>query len=442
MLWKLYNNMLNLFINPEWDIDKKRKYRQTTGIIYFSNLLAVISLFLSIYYELLYPIFLQIANINFCLSEYKLLKNKKLKLAQTVGIYYFETQVFATAVLFSTHFSDNLISTYPIILAVIYPSVAALFDLNILKHFLIGVFQIVFLQILFKLVPGIFFLYIDLLEENNQFLIKFISFSYLLVFNTIIVYLFYEEQIRATKKLNEYSDSLNRKNRKIEKLNKTKDRLLSIISHDLRSPFNSIIGFSYLLLESKGLSKKQQKYSEIIQECSNSTLNLLDNLLYWSKSQMNSIEPNFKRHNLNKIINEVLENLQIVALQKGIKLNNNIDKDVHVLVDINLIEIVFRNLISNAIKFSNKNSSIDVSSNKLSDEFLKISIKDYGIGMDKNTLKTIFNENTSRLGTNKEKGSGLGLLLCQEFVTIHNGKIWFESEKEKGTEVQFTVPFA
>lgn len=440
LLKTLLQKKLDFFIDSKWDIDKRRKYRQITGIVIFTNLIAISCLILSIYYKIYLAIILEAINILVCLYIYKLLYNKKLRLAQNFSIYYFETQLFITAIIFSTYSTDYFVWSYALLIVITYPAIAALYDLSILKHFFIAASQIIAFQVLYYIVPEIYFSNVDLIQKNDQLLIKTISFGYLVLFNTAIVYLIYKEQAIAKERVIRYSNILKIKNKNIESLNKSKDKLFSIISHDLRSPFNSIIGFSDLLIELPNLDDKQRKYSEIIQQSSKNTLTLIDNLLYWSKSQLNSIEPNFKTHKLSTIVDTVIDNLYTIALQKEITIVNNISSNITVFADSNLIQIIFRNLITNSIKFSYKNSSIEINANKCQDQFIKISIKDYGTGIVSNKIDTIFKNNIPELGTNREKGSGLGLLLCKEFVTIHKGKIWITSEKEKGTEVCFTVP--
>lgn len=440
MLWKLYNKKLNYFIESDWDFDKKRKYRQTTGIVFYSCLISLSCLILAIYFELLYVSILEFINVIVCIYEFKLLKEKKLKFAQSLAIYYFEVQIFILAILFSTHFSESFVWSYALLLTVIYPAIAAIFDLSITKHFSIIIIQLISFQALYHILPEIFFLNVNLLEQNNLLLIKAVSFSYLILFNAIVIYLIYNEQLIAKKRSLRYSNRLKAQNKKIKELNKSKDKLFSIISHDLRSPFNSIIGFSGLLMNSKGLNSKQLKYSEIINKSSKDTLSLIDNLLYWSKSQLNSIQPNFKYHRISNIINNVVSNLQSTALQKNISVLNSVDNELSAFIDSTLIQITIRNLISNSIKFSNNDGVIIVNATKLSNNFIKVSVKDKGVGIDSNEIYNLFNLNFTQIGTNNEIGSGLGLHLCKEFVTMHKGEIWVESEKEKGTVVSFTIP--
>ncbi|SDX81760.1 Signal transduction histidine kinase [Lutibacter oricola] len=439
MLWEFYHKKLNYFVSSNWSIDKKRKYRQTTGVVFTCAVFAFSSLILAIYYNLLYATVLEVLNIAFCFYSFKLLKDKKIIRTQKLGIYYFQIQVFITAVLFSTPFTNTFAWSYPLLLVTIYPVVAALFDLSIIKHFVIAFLQIVAFQILFNLVPNLFFSNIDLFQQNDEFLIKTVSFTYLILFNTTIVYLIYKEQVFAKEKVIHISKTLKRKNSRIEELNHSKDRLFSIISHDLRSPFNSIIGFSNLLLESKDLTKKERSYSEIINKSSKGTLTLIDNLLYWSKSQLKSIQPNFKTHKIKAIINDVIESIEATALQKNIIIVNHVNQEITGFVDANLIQIIIRNLITNSIKFSNNNGIVKVNAIQETDK-IRFSVSDNGIGIEKGVLLNIFTQNVSKPGTNNEKGSGLGLFLCKEFVKLHNGKIWIESEKGKGTVVFFTIP--
>lgn len=440
MIWKFYDKKLDYFINPRWDIDIKRKFRQTAGITLFSLALAISSLILEVYYNIQNISILEILNIFGAIYVLKLIKDKKLKFAQNFAIYFFEAQIFITAIIFSTHFTDQLSWSYALLLTTTYPAVAAIFDLNVLKHLIISVLHLIGFQILYHIFPQIFFSNIELLEQNNMLLIKALSFTYLTLFNTIIIYLMYKEQLIAKKKVLDFSNKLKLKNNKIEKLNKTKDKLFSIISHDLRSPFTSIIGFSSLLMDSDTLTDKDRRYSEIINLSSKGTLSLIDNLLYWSRSQLNSIQPNLNYHPIHEIVNLVIENLYLTALQKNIVIVNNVDENVKAFVDSNLIQIILRNLIANSIKFSNNENTIIISASNHSTNFIQVSVKDHGVGISDENIKLLFKNSFTQTGTNNEKGSGLGLFLCKEFVAIHKGIIWVESEKEKGTVVSFTIP--
>jgi PAS domain S-box-containing protein len=242
-----------------------------------------------------------------------------------------------------------------------------------------------------------------------------------------------------------YSDitNLKEKEEKLQELNKAKDKILSIISHDLRTPFNALIGMNKLALhkleQNKIDSAKRIIYS--VQLSSQSTLILLDNLLQWARLQTNRISFTPIVINPFELTQEITELLKLNYSSKNINLQNNIAKNLEIIADRNMISTIIRNLISNAIKFTDYKGEITIGADKTEMEFTFF-IKDNGIGIDKKDQKELFKMTNkfTQYGTNEEKGTGLGLILCQEFIERHNGKIWIESEKGKGTTIRFSFP--
>lgn len=223
----------------------------------------------------------------------------------------------------------------------------------------------------------------------------------------------------------------------------TKDKLFSIIAHDLRSPFNHILNFSELILtDIKTLKVEQvEYYSNIINSSAKNTLVLLNNLLSWAKSQTEQLNFNPKNQLLEPIVNEIIELSNSSAINKNIHLKYNNSEEINVFADTNMLKLVLRNLVSNAIKFTNTNGIINIYAfNK--DNIIEIAISDNGVGMNEESQNKLFNMETNETtpGTEEEKGSGLGLVLCKEFVEKHGGKIWVESELGKGSVFKFTLP--
>jgi PAS domain S-box-containing protein len=225
----------------------------------------------------------------------------------------------------------------------------------------------------------------------------------------------------------------------------TKDKIFSIIAHDLRSPFNGILGFSELLSENMRdfEIEESEKYVEIINTSAKNTLILLDNLLNWAKFQTGQIAFNPKKILISKVVKEIIEASNSIAKIKNITINYNQVEDIKVFTDENMLTVVLRNLLSNAIKFTRHGGNITISTilNENENE-IEITISDNGIGMKAETLNNLFDstiKNTS-LGTANEKGSGLGLILCKEFIEMQGGKIWAESEEGKGSHFKFTTP--
>ncbi len=232
------------------------------------------------------------------------------------------------------------------------------------------------------------------------------------------------------------------------KLNATKDKFFSIIAHDLKNPFNTMLGFSEFLLKKFDDydKEKQKKFIGIIRDDIENTYKLLENLLLWSQSQRGQLEYMPEKENLFLSVSESVELLDLSASSKKISLINKINENIYVNVDSNMLSTVIRNLISNAIKFTPENGKIIIKSKVVKSDdkrnYNEITVEDTGIGISKEKLKKIFSndENTSTRGTAGERGTGLGLILCKEFVEKHKGNIRAESEVGKGSKFIFTLP--
>jgi signal transduction histidine kinase len=223
----------------------------------------------------------------------------------------------------------------------------------------------------------------------------------------------------------------------------TNGKFLSIIAHDLRSPFSSIIGILELLKMSLEEFNKAEveKYVDIVYKSANNTLILLDNLLVWAVSQ--NKEKNFKpvKINLYELLREEIENLRTLAGQKQITINHSVDPEINVTADLQMVKTILRNLISNAIKYSNTNGKITINASE-EKQYVEVAVKDNGTGISTEIKKKLFKIDSlySTPGTNNEKGTGLGLSLCKEFVELHGGNITVESEAGKGSMFAFTLP--
>ncbi len=228
-------------------------------------------------------------------------------------------------------------------------------------------------------------------------------------------------------------------------LNASKDKFFSIIAHDLKNPFSSIIGFSSLLQER--IKEKDydgiEQYSEIILSSAERAMNLLMNLLEWSRSQTGRMEFAPQYIEMVTLINEVIDIFDDSAQQKSITITRKLPKTAIALADKAMASTILRNLISNAIKFSMPNGKIEISAEQKKNELL-LSFTDNGIGISKTDINKLFRieESFSTIGTRNEKGTGLGLILCKEFAEKHGGKIWVESELGKGSTFYFSLPIA
>ncbi|HPE41059.1 MAG TPA: PAS domain-containing sensor histidine kinase [Bacteroidales bacterium] len=235
------------------------------------------------------------------------------------------------------------------------------------------------------------------------------------------------------------------KNEELQKLNQERTKFLSIIAHDLKTPFNSILNFSELLLseiEEQDIEKVQE-YGSIILDSSQRALSLLKNLMEWAQLHTGRLQFRSEVFLLDSEIEETILSFHHIAKEKNINIKNHILKDTEVVGDKNMIITVIRNLISNAIKFSFPKGIITISS-RIKDDKLIFSISDTGVGISKKRLEKIFHLDggTSTKGTNNEKGTGMGLILCKDFIEMNGGKIWVESVLGNGSTFYFTLPKA
>lgn len=252
-------------------------------------------------------------------------------------------------------------------------------------------------------------------------------------------------KLHSLENLNAHLEKLLRKQTKELAENTNSNRkFLSIIAHDLRSPFSSILGVLELIRDNlkKHETDELENYISIASESANNTLNLLDSLLSWSVSQ-NNIDKSFNPENLKliELVKEECVNMCPLARYKHITLTWPEAADLIVIADRHMVRTILRNLISNAIKYTNIGGKIEITFSE-NPRWTEISVNDNGIGMPEEIRKDLFKIEKfhSTYGTLNEKGTGLGLLLCKEFVELHGGKIEAESEPEKGSKFTFTLP--
>jgi two-component system sensor histidine kinase/response regulator len=232
------------------------------------------------------------------------------------------------------------------------------------------------------------------------------------------------------------------KYQEIKKLNEMKDKIFSVISHDLRGPVGTIKSFSEFVSEDEDSSVEDYIRSiEAIRKQSASVYNTLENLLSWAGSQRNAVSFNPQKQRISKAIVDNLQLLDEIAIKKKIQIENQVVETHAAFFDLNLISIVVRNLLSNAIKFTPENGTISIDS-KEEESYHIISIADSGVGIEPDRMNKIFDDTSyeTTYGTQAEKGSGLGLKLCKEFILMHKGKIWVESEVGKGSTFFFNIP--
>ena len=230
---------------------------------------------------------------------------------------------------------------------------------------------------------------------------------------------------------------------KLARSNAAKDMFFSIIAHDLKNPFHALLGFSELLLYSfDTLSKdKAIKYIQNIHNSGTNLYKLLENLLQWSRLQTGSMESNQKDINLLTILEKCLGTLNPNYTIKNINIVKNIDPDIQIFADPDMSELILRNLIANAIKYTRDGGEILIDSKPI-ENFVEIAVSDNGMGIKAEDIPKLFeiDEKHSTLGTSNERGTGLGLILCKEFIDLNRGEIWVESEIGKGSIFKFTLP--
>lgn len=251
------------------------------------------------------------------------------------------------------------------------------------------------------------------------------------------------ELIENRDKLEKLNLLLDEQNKELSETNKTKNKLFSIIGHDLKNPFQALLGYSeVLLIEFENLKSEDIKtYIRNINESSKSLLSLTRNLLDWALVQSNKLVIKPELININKIITELTNVYQFNIVQKRLTVKNEVPEDVNVTADAHMFDTIVRNLLSNAIKFTPHNGCIKISA-AVDAAGTIITVEDTGIGLSENEIEKLFKVNTnfSKKGTDLESGTGLGLILCKELIEKNSGKIWIESIEGKGSKFNFTIP--
>jgi signal transduction histidine kinase len=273
-----------------------------------------------------------------------------------------------------------------------------------------------------------------------------ITLGLLLVVTAISVFFFirsYREKRRINKELQAINAKVIKQNEALSELNSTKDKFFSIIGHDLKGPLNSLTAFSQLLINHTA-SLTEEEIRTIARDLDKSLKNLyelLENLLGWARSQTGRLEFVAENFRISEIIKENIRLLSKAALNKQIKIEMMVDDDLEIYADLNSIKTVIRNLLSNAIKFTPEGGVISIFVDEWKDS-VEIGIHDTGVGMSREIQDKIFDisaKHTS-LGTNQEKGTGLGLILCKEFIERNQGVLTVESEVNVGSTFKFTLP--
>ncbi|MGE0079179.1 MAG: tetratricopeptide repeat protein [Bacteroidales bacterium] len=269
-----------------------------------------------------------------------------------------------------------------------------------------------------------------------------------LVFTSLIFYA-YTEKKKANKLLREknteilkQTEEISEQANQLRNLNALKDKVFSIIAHDLRSPLFSLITILNIAKEGHFT---EDSFKSIIEELSinvNHTTSLLENLLTWARNQMHGTKVNPVNFDLNDLVLSRLKILEDRALQKEISIVNQLNDNMFVHADKDMTEIVFRNIVSNSIKFCNAGDKVRIWS-AINEGVVTVCVDDTGVGIQSDVMAKLFSTQiNSSPGTRNEKGTGLGLILCKEFITMNGGEIWAESIPSKGSKFFFTLPVA
>jgi len=272
------------------------------------------------------------------------------------------------------------------------------------------------------------------IDEKNKILLK--QTEYLNNTNALL-----EER---QQQIEEQAEELKSQRDELNEVNSVKDKLFSIIAHDLKNPFNTLKGFVDLiqLRYEEYTEEERKKMLSIIDDSAEHVYNLLDNLLNWSRSQRGAIHFNPEMVNIVDMIAENIDLFENQAVSKNIKIQSKAEaEDISLMIDKEMINIVLRNLLANAIKFTHVNGKVEINCNR-EDNHVIISIKDDGTGISEEDKQKLFRNDIhfSNRGTNNETGTGIGLLLCKELIDKHNGKIWIKSELKKGTTIFVSLP--
>jgi len=234
------------------------------------------------------------------------------------------------------------------------------------------------------------------------------------------------------------------RNEELLKINIEKDKFFSIIAHDLRGPISGFLGLTELLSEklSQLSADEVQQMTFLLKQSATNLFSLLGNLLEWSRMQRGLVSFEPKSYLLKTKLEESLNIVRSMADKKHITTHYELTEDIVVFADGNMLQGILRNLVSNAVKFSHSGGNVTVSAKPVSDQWIKISVKDEGIGMNQHLIDNLFhlNKETNRKGTDGEYSTGLGLILCKEFIEKHGGQLYIESKEGAGSIISFTLP--
>ena len=284
----------------------------------------------------------------------------------------------------------------------------------------------------------------DIEYFDSEHLIVGLTTAFVLGLFLVFLIMYIVRLEKSNRDIKQAEILIQNQNKQLHELNSTKDKFFSIIAHDLKSPFMGFIGITEILKEDvEGFSRIEIScLGKEMNRNAKNLLKLLENLLDWAQMQKGIITYNPKEYSLSEIFNNNLNAIEQTAIQKGISLFNTIADSVKIIADEKMINSVIRNLLTNSVKFTKRDGKIVVGAKEVENLMVEISVADSGIGMPEELRKKLFkiDEKVGRKGTDGEDSSGLGLLLCKEFVEKHSGKIRVESQEGTGSTFYFTLP--
>lgn len=428
-------NPLLVGISPNIDINEKRK-------LVFVNLLTTLSVIINIAYFIylfsINEIILSMMNLCcvliFGIVGFYLMKTKKYQIAKVIN--FISIPIVLT--IFTFIYGNIGFNLYFILI-----SILSFFIINnkrtiyLLNIWIFTVFCFINIGAYTQILKP---LNMDIAYLSNIFTWTNLIFGF--ICNVYVLSVFRNENLSYELSIIQKNNQILKTNEELKRLNSEKNTFISALSHDLKNPFNSILGFLHILKTDVKTNDIEitETYINIVNNKAIYTYNLLEDLLMWGKLQRDGLSQELQKLNLLNIYEEIIDSLKFNADDKNILISHIIPEDIEVITDINILKTILRNLISNAIKFSHNSSQITVNAYE-QDSKIIVQISDVGIGISNELLQTLFEttKSCSTKGTNNEIGSGIGLYLCKECIDKLEEKIWIDSEINKGTKVYFSL---
>jgi len=415
--------------------NKKLKFGSLSLEERIFNVTCIISFFTCVF-ELLFNIFmgtpfgtyLSLFGVIFCIFMYYISAYKRKTVLAIKSLCFASNIAFGVNYFFSSGISGP---SFLFFAAVFLMTVAIIPKKDIKGWIAFNIFMFLAVVLTEYFFPqAVVFTYLSVSAKLLNFTVTYLVLIFIIYFAFTYIRRNYEvERFLVVQK----NKDIEKQKFDLEKLNAEKDKIFSIVSHDLRAPLHSIQGYLELLVDTQISGEERNSIEGELLRITRDTSNMLTNLLTWAKSQMEGAYAKLDLINVTSVLNSSLSVERDIALKKGVKFEIKADDHLKIIADLNLFQIVVRNLVNNAIKFTPVNGLVSLHATKKNGKCY-ISVIDNGLGIDIEQQKKLFNlKASSTYGTNNEKGIGLGLLLCKEFVDLQGGEIWFESNIALGS---------